>query len=258
MHSPRKLVPALRRLPVSLESQPNPRPLRGQESLWPSRGLILSLGPALTWTPAAPPCRRLSGPDAANSSFLPGDRLLPGGPGPSPEAEDDPGEGFEFDDSDDDEDTNAGPDVPRSALETEADTPLIHLDSAPVIGKVLWEPDVFTAQGLQDSRGLGAAWRLPAPVMPRAVPRTRGPRRDCGAEAASHRLPWALEIPSMPAASGARSHVVNGSDWPLVMLRGHLLPRACFSQAPPPRSSFQGVTPAGAALPRALWAGRPR
>ncbi|MXQ93802.1 hypothetical protein E5288_WYG016937 [Bos mutus] len=62
-----------------------------------------------------------------------GDRLLPGGPGPSPEAEDDPGEGFEFDDSDDDEDTNAGPDVPRSAPETEADTPLIHLDSAPVI-----------------------------------------------------------------------------------------------------------------------------
>ncbi|XP_055253015.1 rho guanine nucleotide exchange factor 10-like protein isoform X2 [Moschus berezovskii] len=61
-----------------------------------------------------------------------GDRLLPGGPGPSPEAEDDPGEAFEFDDSDDDEDTNAGPGVPGAAPETEGDTPLIHLDSAPV------------------------------------------------------------------------------------------------------------------------------
>ncbi|KAB0356841.1 hypothetical protein FD754_000997, partial [Muntiacus muntjak] len=62
------------------------------------------------------------------------DPLLPGGPGPSPEAEDDPGEAFEFDDSDDDEDTNAGPGVPGAAQETEADTPLIHLDSAPVAG----------------------------------------------------------------------------------------------------------------------------
>ena len=51
----------------------------------------------------------------------------------------------------------------------------------------------------------------------------------------------------MPAASGALWHVVNGSDWPSVELRGQLPPRACLSQAPPPRSSFQGVTPAGAA-----------
>ncbi|XP_040084428.1 rho guanine nucleotide exchange factor 10-like protein [Oryx dammah] len=61
-----------------------------------------------------------------------GDRLLPGGPGPSPEAEDDPGEAFEFVDSEDDEDTNAGQAVPGAAQEPEADTPLIHLDSAPV------------------------------------------------------------------------------------------------------------------------------
>ncbi|XP_043300540.1 rho guanine nucleotide exchange factor 10-like protein isoform X2 [Cervus canadensis] len=61
-----------------------------------------------------------------------GDPLLPGGPGPSPEAEDDPGEAFELDDSDDDEDTNAGPGIPGAAQETEADTPLIHLDSTPV------------------------------------------------------------------------------------------------------------------------------
>ena len=53
----------------------------------------------------------------------------------------------------------------------------------------------------------------------------------------------------MPAASGALLHVVNGSDWPLVMLRGQLLPRACFSQAPPPRSSFQGVTQPEQPLP---------
>nr|XP_045374444.1 rho guanine nucleotide exchange factor 10-like protein isoform X5 [Camelus bactrianus] len=59
-----------------------------------------------------------------------GDRLLPGGPSPSPEAEDDPGETFEFDDSDDDEDTSAGLGVPGAPPE-EADTPLIHLDSAP-------------------------------------------------------------------------------------------------------------------------------
>ena len=163
MHSPRKLVPALRRLPVSLESQPNPRPLRGQESLWPSRGFDLVPGTCPHLDPSCSPLQPSLWTRRGNSSFLPGDRLLPGGPGPSPEAEDDPGEGFEFDDSDDDEDTNAGPDVPRSAPETEADTPLIHLDSAPVIGKVLWEPDVFTAPGLQDSRGLGppGGFRLP-------------------------------------------------------------------------------------------------
>lgn len=163
-------------------------------------GLILSLGPALTWTPAAPPCSRLSGPDAANSSFLPGDRLLPGGPGPSPEAEDDPGEGFEFDDSDDDEDTNAGPDVPRSAPETEADTPLIHLDSAPVIGKVLWEPDVFTAQGLQDSRGLRAAWRLPAPGDASCCPQDAGTKE---------RLLGGSCIPSPPLGPGDSWHACN-------------------------------------------------
>ena len=147
-----------------------------------------SLGPQLL-----PTCSHLSGPNAANSSFLPGDRLLPGGPGPSPEAEDDPGEAFEFDDSDDDEDTNAGPGVPGAAAETEADTPLIHLDSAPIVGKVLWEPDVFTAQGLQDSRGLRAAWRLPAPRDASCCPQDAGTK---------DRLLGGSCIPSPPLGPG--------------------------------------------------------
>lgn len=76
---------------------------------------------------------------ANDSSSLLGDHLVPGGGlGPSPEAEDDPGEAFEFDDSDDDEDTSAGLGVSGVAPE-DTDAPLIHLDSAPVTGKVLWE-----------------------------------------------------------------------------------------------------------------------
>uniref|UniRef100_A0A452V734 Rho guanine nucleotide exchange factor 10-like protein n=1 Tax=Ursus maritimus TaxID=29073 RepID=A0A452V734_URSMA len=66
-----------------------------------------------------------------------GDQLVPGGPGPSPEAEDDPGEAFEFDDSDDDEDTSTGLGVPGVAPDKDIDdAPLIHLDSAPITGKV--------------------------------------------------------------------------------------------------------------------------
>uniref|UniRef100_A0A452SB77 Rho guanine nucleotide exchange factor 10 like n=1 Tax=Ursus americanus TaxID=9643 RepID=A0A452SB77_URSAM len=54
-----------------------------------------------------------------------------------PEAEDDPGEAFEFDDSDDDEDTSTGLGVPGVAPDKDIDdAPLIHLDSAPITGKV--------------------------------------------------------------------------------------------------------------------------
>lgn len=101
------------------------------------------------------PCR-----PSGNSSFFPGDQLVPGrGLGPSPEAEDDPGEPFEFEDSDDDEDTSAGLGVPGVAPE-DTDAPLIQLDVAPVTGKVLWEPRVLL------SPGLCAGVELQAPAMP--------------------------------------------------------------------------------------------
>lgn len=78
-----------------------------------------------------------------------GDPLVPGGGlGPSPEAEEDPGEAFEFDDSDDDEDTSTGLGVPDVAAEKDADTLLIQWDSAPVTGKVSWEPRVLPLPGL--------------------------------------------------------------------------------------------------------------
>lgn len=109
---------------------------------------------------------------ANNSSYLPGDQLVPeGGLGPSSGAEDDPGEAFEFDDSDDDEDTSAGLGIPSVAPEKDTDDPLIHLDSAPVTGKVLWEPWVLLFPGLWAG---GGSCRLPeVPLVPLLSPESR-------------------------------------------------------------------------------------
>lgn len=129
------------------------------------------------------------GPAAANSSPLAGDQLVPGGPGPSPEAEDDPGEAFEFDDSDDDEDTSAGLGVPGVAPEKDIDdAPLIHLDSAPITGKVFLGalgPPISGPLGLQRAESLGEApgsqGCLPAsPLSPEAG--REEPLRSC--------IPW--------------------------------------------------------------------
>lgn len=135
----------------------------------------LSLG--LTLRPCCP---------AGDSSSLPGDQLVPGGGlGPSPEAEDDPGEPFEFDDSDDDEDTSAGLGVPGVAPE-DTDAPLIHLDAAPVTGKVLWEPWVPPSPGLW----AGVELQAPSPASgSSAVPRKQEGRSHWE-EAAFRGLPW--------------------------------------------------------------------
>lgn len=83
------------------------------------------------------------------------------------------------------------------------------------------------------------------------VPRKQEGKTGHWEEAAFHRSHWELEIPSIPAASGALWHVLNGSGWPSVAVVGC---RLCFSDSyfpelvslklPSPRSFSQGITAA--------------
>lgn len=195
---------------------------------------------------------------------LPGDQLVPGGPGTSPEAEDDPGEAFEFDDSDDDEDTSAGQGVLGVAPEKDGAAPLIHLDSAPVTGKVFWEPRVLPFPGLWGYGEFRAGWKLQAPSD--ACGRSAVPRKQEGKnrweEAAFHCFPWEPEIPSVPVACGPLGPIVNGSG--LACALDPVVPRARVCAAPPPPCSFsQAITPARGAgsqscpLPSAMGSRRP-
>lgn len=227
-----------------LRAQPNHGPPQGHRS----GGLLWALGTALSPTSShlslgltLRPCC-----PAGDSSSLPGDQLVPGGGlGPSPEAEDDPGEPFEFDDSDDDEDTSAGLGVPGVAPE-DTDAPLIHLDAAPVTGKVLWEPWV---PPIPRPLGWGGAPGSQSCLWFLCCPQEAGREKPLGRSC----IPWpplGTSIPSIPAASGTLWHRVNGSGWP-----------GSVSEATPLPSSFsQGITPArGCSSQRAggLEAGRP-
>ena len=194
--------------------------------------------------PADTPLAQTPGPVAADSSSLPGDQLVPGGPGPSPEAEDDPGEAFEFDDSDDDEDTSTGLAVPGIAPEKDIDAPLIHWDSAPIAGKVFWG-----SLGASHFRSAGATesqWKIQAPSDASQAPprspeagREKPLRRSC--------------IPPLPLGTGDSRH--SCSIWctlthhnesgfgPGVVLWTQRVPRAVSPEPLFLSSCSQGITP---------------